>query len=209
MAFVYAGQDKDKTRFKLGKADELEQRKKTHRTSNPDFKYYKTYKTDRPEKAERFLKLHFADYLVSGTTEWFTVNSGDIDDAFLELDKYMILLPSTNQFRQLSLFSNQESSGNLLQADDAIRESCHRLRVIQNEIKRLKLQEALYTDNLKLYIGPNDGIEGFVSWATCSMGLHLDACLVKINHPEIYDACRVLRTARKFRLLNQPEEDEC
>ena len=204
MGFVYAGQGNDKTCYKVGRTEDITQRKKAHRTANHRFDITHLHETGRSVAAEAFLKALLADKRVSGTTETFEVTHTEMDVAFIELDRHMTTWLSAEQEEQLELFAKQKSNGKLLQADDTTQAMCDELRKTRHEMKRLELLEEHLSSCLKHHIGPNDGIQDLCSWTTQSLGMRLNADLVKTTFPEAWNACRQELVTRKFKLLDQP-----
>jgi hypothetical protein len=97
MGYVYAGQGVEKDRFKIGRAADLKNRTKQHRTSQPEFAVYRSSQTDNPREAEKSLKRRFADSRIPGTTEWFKIRKENVHDEFAALENYMQTTLSVSQ----------------------------------------------------------------------------------------------------------------
>jgi hypothetical protein len=208
MGYVYAGQGENNTQFKIGRTgDEPKKRRAQHRTSNPQFVYYRTYETTHPCAAEKFLKKRFAEKRVPNTKEWFSIGSEEIDNGFKALDIYMQTHLSVIQENEVKELAKQKSNGIFVAPDEdyrAIYEKCRKLKI---EIEIRKLEYEHWTDQVKLQIGYHDGIEGLFKWI--SQPQHgLDQDLLKRDYPEVWDACRKEFSVRKFYLVDGAEEEE-
>jgi hypothetical protein len=56
MGYIYIGKSDTDKHFKIGRAENLENRRKAHRTASHSFRYYMELETCDPSKAETFLK---------------------------------------------------------------------------------------------------------------------------------------------------------
>ncbi|MGA2206355.1 MAG: GIY-YIG nuclease family protein [Terracidiphilus sp.] len=206
MGYVYAGQGENTNQFKIGRtSDEPRKRRAQHRTSNPQFSYYRTYKTTHPCAAEKFLKKLFAEKRVPNTKEWFNIGCEEIDSGFLALDVYMQTHLSIAQEKEVKSLAKQMSDGVFLTPDDSHRELFHFCRKLKNEIEIRKLEYEHWKDQLKLQIGCHDGIEGLFQWK--SQPQHdLDEDKLKSEYPEVWEACQEEISVRKFYLLDGDEE---
>jgi hypothetical protein len=82
-----------------------------------------------------------------------------------------------------------------------------RYRTLKNERDLCDLELRHIAEELKFIIGNHDGIEDLVSWKS-EVQTRLVEGLVKENFPEVWRACRKEIIIRKFRLQDQPEDEE-
>ena len=205
MGYVYAGQGENNQQFKIGRtSDEPKKRRAQHRTSNPQFTYYRTYKTTNPCAAENFLKKRFAEMRVPNTKEWFIIGPEEVDDGFLALDIYMQTHLSVDQEEVVESLKSHQSNGIFLKPDydhHTIYQQCRKLKI---QLDRLELDYQHWTDQIKLNIGCNDGIEGLFKWISHTHH-GIDQNLLKSKYPEIWEECRKESFRRNFFLIDSAE----
>jgi hypothetical protein len=200
--YVYAAQDRHFERFKIGITHfDPAKRLGQHRTSNPDFEYYRRIATDNPRAAEAFLKARFASKRVPDTTEWFFVSPEEIDEAFNAIDAFLARCLLPRQEGQLKLFKKQESNGTLLEASEDHMLVYERCREIDNLIGPLVLEMKYLKNFLMFEVGLNEGIEGLCEWPS-QVQLRLNSQLVKARYPDVWEECRRPMVVRKLHLLD-------
>jgi hypothetical protein len=198
MGFIYVGNGTNDIGFKIGTTGRPEEeRLKQHKTANPSFEFSFLFESPYYMPLEKELHHHFASKRIKNTKEWFVLNDGDLRS----LDVLTFNFEAIIKLRaQVDLLKNQESSHNLLEVDSCIVSAYLRLRSLYEE--RHHLNQTIEQDEslLKLRIGLNDGIDGYVAWKS-QVRRGFDRDLFEQDHPGLYDTYCRPTICRSFKLL--------
>lgn len=198
MGFVYVGRGKGDPGFKIGVTGRPEQeRTKEHRTANPSFEFSFLFESRYYKQLEKETQHHFASKRVKNTREWFLLDDGDLGSLDTLMRNFEAIAISRSQVDTLK---DQESSPNMLEVDPCSEAAYFRLRSRREE--RLRLDQRIEQDELsiKLHIGLNGGIDGYVAWKS-QMRMVFDRDRFEQDHPGLYDAYCRPTVCRCFRLL--------
>jgi hypothetical protein len=189
--------------FKIGMCQNLEKRRKAHRTTDFAFSYDYVRETLEYKACEAFLKAHFEGRRTSRTEETFSVSESEIEGAFPKALEYANALHQgrerLNELRVAeSVQTEIAATEELLEMHACLKHLCAAIDDLESKVDIIKL-------NLALAIGNNAGITGLVSYKTQPK---LDlvnreelAEILKVERPELYERFWQNTTTRPLRIL--------
>lgn len=203
LAYVYIYRRGTTTRFKVGKALDVDSRtKRSLRNVEPEYEEFDRIEVDAEfvYKCETYLHNRLAARRVIGTREVFDLNSANemrqlIAECRAYFEEYVSVQRRVDEIGKQSETTwlapgpeEQDLVAQLLQETEQQLGSAWRIDIIQNK--------------LKLRIGNRAGIEGLISWETNEPTDCLDLDRFKKEHPDLFDQYQRPRAlARPFKLI--------
>jgi hypothetical protein len=189
--------------YKIGQCENLEKRKKSHKTTDSDFTYDITRQTVEFNACESFLKAHFEEKRKTGTKEEFYISASDIEDILPKALHYADALhrgrPRLNELR------SAESAPSEIAATEEFLKIHARLKNFSGKIAALQSEVDLMKLYLVLAIGSNSGITNLISYISQPK---LDlvkreelAEILKVERPDLYGRFWQKTTTRPLRIL--------
>jgi hypothetical protein len=183
MGCVYFARRADEDVFKIGKADCLADRMKSHSTTDPWLEPYRVVETGEQSKCEAFLHRSYEVRRVEGTKEFFRFKPAEVDKAIEAAELFVSQnLPMRKVVEQLC---HQQSESRVVRSTDREREIYRQLREVRQQEYRLKMRRELLENELKVVIGTAAGLGEIASWKSQARKVFDDAQL-KTDNPPVY-----------------------
>jgi excinuclease UvrABC nuclease subunit len=198
MGCVYFLRRANEDVFKIGKADCLADRMKSHSTTDPWLEAYGAIETGEQSKCEAFLHKYYEAQRVEGTKEFFRLKPVEVDEA-IEVAKLFVSqnLPVSKVVEQLS---HQQSESHMVGSTGREREIYRQLREVRQQEYRLKMRRELLENELKVGIGTAAGLGEIAIWKSQVRKVFDDSQL-KIDNPPMHMEYLREQRIRVFRLF--------
>jgi hypothetical protein len=203
LAYVYIYRRGTSTRFKIGKALDVDSRtKRSLRNVEPEYEEFDRIEVDADfvYKCETYLHNRLASRRVSGTREVFDLDSADemralITECRTYFEEYIPIQRRVDEIGKQSETTwlpagpeEQKLVAQLGKETERQLESSWQIEIMQNR--------------LKLRIGNRAGIDGLISWQTNEPGDCFDLERFRTEHPDLFDEYQKPRTlSRPFKLI--------
>jgi hypothetical protein len=201
IGFVYLGKGYG-DRYKIGQTDNLEQRLRQHRTTEPAFRYYQTHETHEFKACEQYLLAHFEGRRIQATSETFDISEEDFRQALPSAVLYADALhrgrEKWNELRAAESTSVEiDATEEFIEMYSRLKDLCGKIEAFESEADLIKLRLALAIDK-------NAGIAGLISFKTQHKIDLADrrglAEILKVERPDLYERFWKLTPSRRFRI---------
>ncbi len=200
MPFVYIFKT-GPTQFKIGRAKNIENRRKQLSTGNPNSIELIDYiETEHDNLVEKYLQNKFYEFIceTGDSTEHYEIDSEILKQGLQEAREFLKeYLPVLEQSQQ---FSKCEVTEELKQPFDEAKNLYKRLFDIRGKAEVLKFEKDYLENQLKVLIGETSGIEGMITWKI-QTSMKFDSSSFKKEHSDLYTKFSKESKSRIFKLL--------
>ncbi|HZL65964.1 MAG TPA: GIY-YIG nuclease family protein [Candidatus Limnocylindrales bacterium] len=181
MGCVYFMKRANEDVFRISSTDDLEERTRSHSTTDPWLTLYKAIDTEEYKDCETFLHRYFEGRRVRG--EYFRFAPEEFEDVIAAAGSFLSqFVPMEKAAKQLG---GQQNEPRVVNPSDREREIYRELREVREQEFRLMMRRELLENELKVVIGTAAGLLGIASWKSHKQRT-FDHAKFKVENPSMF-----------------------